>query len=380
MLEENQINQLIALRRCLHKTPELSENESKTSQQIISFLKKFAPSSIDTQLGGYGIAANWQGKESGNTILLRAELDALPIQEANDLEYKSTINGVSHKCGHDGHMAILCGIAMLLHKYPLKKGKVVLLFQPAEETGVGARKILEDPDWETNKVDYAFALHNLPKQKSGVILCKKGTFCAASTGLKIRLTGKTAHASQPETGLNPAIATAQFIYSLNKVLESNEYTDKTRIALTHTQIGEKSFGVSAGEAEVWLTLRAHERHDFDLLLKKVKEEATAIAQKHELGVHFSYHEHFEATENNVDAVEMVREAALKAQLEYGEMEAPNPWSEDFGLFLNEYKGAMFGLGSGLETPDLHNPDYDFPDKLIEKGVHVFWNIIQGLNS
>lgn len=380
MLQQTQLDQLISLRKELHKKPELSGKEESTAALIVKFLKTFKPDRILEQLGGHGVAAIWNGNQPGQSILFRAELDALPIQETNDLDYKSVVHNVSHKCGHDGHMAIVAGIAPLLHNHPIKKGQVILLFQPAEETGNGASAIIEDERWKSIKVDHAFALHNLPKQKTGTILCKKGSFCAASTGLKIKLIGKTAHASQPKTGLNPAMATAQLIYSLNRILENNEFTNKTLITLTHTRIGQESFGVSAGDAEVWLTLRAFEKHDFDLLLILVNKEAEQVAQNHKLDINFSYHESFEVTENSFKAVELVRKITIENNLSYQEMEAPNPWSEDFGLFLKESEGAMFGLGSGFETPDLHNPDYDFPDELIETGVIMFWGIVQEITN
>ena len=380
LLQSDQVKKLIALRRALHASPELSGSEVQTASQITAFLETLQPDLIINDLGGHGVAATWKGKSKGAEILIRAELDALPIHETNTFDHRSRTDNVAHKCGHDGHMAILCGLGMLLDQTSVVKGNVTLLFQPAEETGQGAKAVLNDPQFTKIQPDYIFALHNLPKYDLGNVFCKKGSFCAASTGFKIKLTGKTAHASQPETGVNPALATARLIYCLNRIREANEFINKTLITLTHVRIGEESFGVSAGEAEIWLTLRAFEKHDFDLLISLVENEARDVAKKHGLLVSLSHHESFEVTANHIEGFELVKQAAENNSLHFKEMASPNSWSEDFGLFLKSAKGAMFGLGSGTDSPDLHNTDYDFPDELIETGVKMFWSIIQQLTT
>ncbi|OEK05754.1 amidohydrolase [Roseivirga misakiensis] len=380
MLKSQDFQTLKSLRLALHQHPELSGQEKHTSETILNFLNSYSPSEVLTNLGGYGLAAIWEGSEDGPTVLIRAELDALPIQESNSFAHRSTKKDVSHKCGHDGHMAILCGLAMQFQASPLSKGRMVLLFQPAEETGQGAKAVIADEKFRNINPDFAFALHNLPKHDMGTVYCKNGSFCAASTGLKIVYQGKTAHASQPETGNNPAVAAAQLVHCLERIIETNDFTKKTLITLTHAQIGEKSFGVSAGRAETWLTLRAFEKHDFDLLLTLVTREAELIGKRYGLDVSLSHHESFEVTENDYQSVEMVKKAALNLAIRYVEMTEPNPWSEDFGCYLQNCQGAIFGLGSGHETPDLHNPDYDFPDELIEQGVRMFWQLLNDITS
>lgn len=374
-----QLNKLIDLRHSLHQNPELSGNELNTARTISEFLRDCNADEVMDNIGGHGVIGIWNGSKKGSTILLRAELDALPIQEINDLPYASDEPGISHKCGHDGHMTILCGVASKLASQK-PAGDVILLFQPAEETGQGAQAVMSDERFQALDIDYAFALHNLPKRKKGSILCKNNSFCAASTGMKIKLTGKTAHASQPQTGNNPAMATAQMMFCFDRILETTEFNNKTLITLTHTIIGEESFGVSAGHAEVWLTLRAFESYDFDLLKLLLEREVKHIASKYHLGIELSYHESFEATENHNEGVNIVKSVAAEYSLPYKSMRKPNPWSEDFGLFLKNVKGAMFGLGSGKKTPNLHNPDYDFPDELIKTGSQMFWGIIQEINA
>lgn len=193
--------QLIELRKELHKYPELSGKESQTAKRIIEFAKRFNPDEIISKVGGEGVLVIFEGEQKGKTILIRCDLDALPIDEENAFEHKSVYENISHKCGHDGHMSIVSGLIPILSENKIKKGKVVLLFQPAEETGQGASLVLSDAKFTKLKPDFAFALHNLPGFKKNQIIIKKDVFASASKGLIIRLKGKTSHAGEPERGI-----------------------------------------------------------------------------------------------------------------------------------------------------------------------------------
>ncbi len=380
MLDRAHLVELIELRHRLHQQPELSGKEEDTAAFIADYLKRHNPDLLLESLGKNGVAAVFAGYSPGETTMIRCELDALPIVEANsDLHYKSSTPGVSHKCGHDGHMAIVCGLARLLHENPSQSGRVILLFQPAEETGQGARWVLDDPRFKDIQPDHIFALHNLPGYPLHHVLLKKGTFCAASKGLKIKLSGITAHASEPENGVSPALAVAKLIPKLIDIPQnhSTEFSDFVLVTLTHTQIGEKTFGISPANAEIYLTIRAYSDQDLRRLVKLIEHNVTKAASN--LKVEISGHEAFDATINHDAQVDLIEKAAIESGLIAISLPKPNRWSEDFGLFLQQSKGAMFGLGSGLEQPALHNPDYDFPDELIETGVKMFWGIIKELN-
>ncbi|MFQ3174652.1 MAG: amidohydrolase, partial [Flavobacterium sp.] len=145
---------LTLLRKELHQNPEVSGKELETSKRIVAFLKKHAPDEIITKIGGAGIVAIYKSKQAGKTVLFRCELDALPIEETNIFEHRSLTNGISHKCGHDGHMAILCGLATELSQNRPETGTVILLFQPAEEDGSGAQKVFSDPKFTALQPDY----------------------------------------------------------------------------------------------------------------------------------------------------------------------------------------------------------------------------------
>ncbi|MDZ7764991.1 MAG: amidohydrolase [Melioribacteraceae bacterium] len=210
-------SELTQLRKELHKHPELSGEESDTAGRIVEYAKRYDPDEIITSLGGNGVAIVFNGEEKGKTILIRCDLDALPIEEENDFDHKSIEKNVSHKCGHDGHMAIVSGLIPLLAENKIKKGKVVLLYQPAEEIGQGAEWVINDDKFKELIPDYAFALHNLPKFNTGQVVVREKGFAAASKGLIVRLKGKTAHAGHPERGITPSPAVAELIQQLTSI-------------------------------------------------------------------------------------------------------------------------------------------------------------------
>lgn len=369
------MEELIQLRQELHKYPEVSGNEKETTKRVLDFLLKYKPNEVITNLGGNGILAIYKGNETGKSVLFRCELDALPIQEINTFKYKSSIDRVSHKCGHDGHMAISCGLAKMLHENPLEKGTVMLLFQPAEEDGSGAKAVMADSKFKNIKPDFAFALHNLPGFPLHQIIVKENAFTCAVNSIIIQLEGKTSHAGEPENGINPALAIAEIIQVFNSkiqaVLSAENYCLITPI---HINMGEKAYGISAGYGEVHFTVRS----DSNAFMQKTENDleniVSKIAEKYNLKVNMQWTEKFQANENNKEAVNYIRKLAAKLELSVLEKELPFTFGEDFGLITQHFKGAMFGLGSGESTPSLHNPDYDFPDEIMQTGVSLFYQI------
>lgn len=366
------MEELIQLRHDLHKNPEVSGNEVNTAKNIVEFLSKYSPNQLITKIGGEGILAIYKGKKTGKSILFRCELDALPIQEINSFAHKSNHEGVSHKCGHDGHMAILCGFAKKLSENQLEKGTVYLLFQPAEEDGNGAKSILSDVKFDKIQPDYAFALHNLPSYKKHQIVCKENTFTCAVNSMIIKLEGKTSHAGEPENGINPALAIAKIIMffnsKINTDLASSKYCGITPI---HINMGEKAYGVSAGYGEIHYTIRSNSNAEMKTIEGDLEKNVLEIASHFNLKPTINWTQSFQANENNSSAVNFIRKAALHLDADILEKELPFTFGEDFGLFTQKFKGAMLGLGAGENTPALHNPDYDFPDEIIETGIQLF---------
>lgn len=371
------LQQLLMLRHALHQEPDLSGQEASTAQAIEAFLAPTRPTHIIRNLGGHGIAFLYDSGKPGKRLGFRCELDALPIQENNHWPHRSRRPGISHKCGHDGHMAIVAGIGCWLQQNPLPQGSVLLLFQPAEETGEGASAIVQDPRWETLKPDFLFGLHNIPGYPQGEILWKDDSFCAASKGLFLKLKGITSHAAEPEKGINPSSALARCMLELENLPQQPlNWQDLVLLTPVYASLGSKAFGISAGYAEYGATLRAFRQEDIEVLTR----EAEAIIARHcnsrDLLFELSYQEVFPATINQTAAVTYVKKAALAAGLRLKELHEPFRWSEDFGWYGRSCLTAFVGLGAGEQQAALHHPDYDFPDAILADGLSLFTNLIR----
>ncbi len=382
MLTNADIAELTDFRRLLHQHPEVSGDEVETSVRIATALGPLDPTEIVRNLGGHGIAAIWASPMPGPTILLRSELDALPIQEISTARHRSTTPGKAHLCGHDGHTTILMALARLLSRNPPAKGRVILMFQPAEEDGSGAACVTADPRYAALTPDYAFALHNMPGIPFGHAHLAPGAFACASQGLKILFTGKTAHASLPHTGTSPALALAALIPALQALGPGGPdlYPGFRLITITHARLGEPAFGISPAHAEVWATLRTPADAPMDALRSDAMHMATTLAAKHGLHVSFTHHDNFAATINDAEAAQILATALDALQIPHGPGILPMRASEDFGRFgVPPTKLAMLLLGAG-DGPALHNPDYDFNDALIPLGTKIFHRVLTDLTN
>ena len=369
---------LIEFRRELHKYPELSGEEAQTAERIINKLKPTGPDKIISGLGGYGVAAVYECGKGGKTVMLRADLDALPIPEANDFEHKSTNPGVAHKCGHDGHMTILTGLAYRIEKLKKKlNGRIVLLFQPAEETAQGARAVLEDPKFSEIRPDYAFALHNIPGFSKSSLVYRNGVYSSASRGMIVRLKGDTSHAAHPENARSPVLAMTSIIHELIAIPQYHTiFSNAALVTVIHAKLGEQAFGTTPGYAEVMATFRSHNDEDMDKMVDIAEKYTGHISNAHDLEHEIEWVEVFPSTGGPDEMNDIVIAAAKEANLEIIEKSVPLPASEDFGFFLNEFDGAYFGLGAGEDQWQLHNGAYDFPDEIIPAGIAVFEEIIK----
>ena len=371
------MDELKRLRHELHKNPELSNNESDTALRLKFFLSSHKPDELIQGVGGEGLLVVYSGAEPGPDVLFRADMDALPIIEKNKLPYKSSKNGVAHMCGHDGHMAILSGLSLYLSKHRPARGRALLLYQPAEETGEGAYRALKDIYKREFKPEYAFALHNMPRYPAGALLLNRGTFAAASKGIVIKLHGKSSHAAEPEKGLSPALAVARIIEGLIQLSKSaSRFEEYVLLTIVYAKLGEVSFGTTPGHAELGATLRAFKNSDMDLLTTFSEELINRLAKEQNLTVEISYTDNFPATVNHSEAIVYLENSANKYGVPIVVMEQPNRWSEDFAHYSLACKAAIFGLGSGIDHADLHSPNFDFPDEIIEPGVNLFKGIVE----
>ena len=370
------LDQLIQLRHWLHAHPEVSRQENDTAQYMRQFLSEHATPDEIIPLADAGFAAVYKGAAPGKTVLIRAELDALPIHEVNDdIPYRSVHDGVGHKCGHDGHMTILAGVAQTLSDRPAT-GRVVLLFQPDEETGTGARECHAHKNFQQIRPDFAFALHNLPGFVKGEIFCKTGIFASAVKYVAIEMTGIETHSAQPETGVSPSFALAELTLMAQEV--QAKYDDPDAYALIvpiFNRMGVQSSGVSPAKGEAHFTLRSGSGSTVEAMWKDFLDCARVIAEKHGLNLETAIKEEFAETATSEKAFDLIKRAAGNAGLGFNLINRPFRWGEDFGEITGYYEGGMFGLGAGQDQPDLHTPNYDFPDDLLEYGIRMFKELI-----
>jgi amidohydrolase len=377
LLSKRMMENLIHLRHKLHAAAEKSGAEENTARIVSRYLDDFKPDRVIRELGGHGIAAVFNGHEPGPRLLIRCELDALPIPETIKLDYGAAAEGVAHKCGHDGHMTIVLGLAPVLRALPPRKGSVVLLFQPAEETGKGAGRVIEDSKFAEITPDYCFALHNLPGFARHRIIIREGFFAAASKGLIVKLRGATSHAAEPEKGNSPTMAVVQLIHVLSSMPQLYAgLHEASKVTVIHSRLGEIAFGTSPGEAEVMATLRTYDQGVMKKLSDKCLDLVGGIARANGLRYEIDWDEAFPATINNAACAELIKKCASRLNLDIYEQERPFPWSEDFGNFTSFCPGVLFGLGAGEDHPVLHHPTYDFPDEIIDTGVKIFEGVIR----
>lgn len=379
MLSNSDLIELTAFRRDLHRKPEISGEEVDTAKTIVKALRDLKPTKIITGLGGHGVAGIFDSGITGPTVLFRAELDALPILEETDVEWTSEVAGKGHLCGHDGHMTMLLALGRLIARNPIAKGRIVLMFQPAEEDGSGARHVVADPKFAEIAPDWAFAIHNEPGRPFGHVSTRVGLINCASQGLAIHLTGKTAHAAEPEMGRSPALALSELIPALGALGTGGALDHNFRlVTVTHANLGEPTFGIAPSEATIFATLRAADDSAMCEMMSAARTLASTIAERANLKVSFSDHDAFAASINDAEATKVAQSAMTSIGIIHSQEGLPMRASEDFGVFGWGAKAAMLCLGPGVDYASLHNPDYDFPDDLIPIGAAIFERITHDL--
>jgi len=340
--------------------------------QTIRFLMRFLEENTTLQLVDCGswFYAVKRGQTDEDRIAFRADMDALPIYEDERLPYHSINTGVSHKCGHDGHCAVLCGLALELEdKEPDRS--VYLIFQPGEEIGQGAiccSKLIRQEN-----ISEIYAFHNLGGYPENSIVYRPGLTQPASEGLRIRLSGKTCHASTPEEGRNPAKIIAKIILYADELCELIQGEDQRMVLCTVTgvHLGSDDFGISPGDGELLLTIRSEKESDLKMLEEKILSYTHDLGVETGIQVDHSVHDYFPETRNHPDSLACVMQAADDLRFERIAMDHLWRASEDFGWYLKECPGAMFYVGNGIDHPALHTQEYDFNDNIIETAVDMF---------
>lgn len=367
--------EMIRLRRNFHQHPELGFEEKWTAAVVAEYLVELGLE-VQTGVGQTGVSALLSGKGPGKTVLLRADMDALPIQEETDVPYKSQSDGVMHACGHDGHMAILLAVARILsNKREMFSGQIKFIFQPGEEGYAGARSMIEDGVLKDPGVDVAFGLHLWNQMPSGVIGVRNGAIMASMDAFDIKIVGKGGHAAMPEGGADAILMSGQVISALQSLI-SKEVSPLTPLVVhVGTIQGGSAFNIVADQVELKGTVRALDEtiqksipERMDRILNGVTK---ALRGTHELNYQFGYPQ----LANDEGMVRLVQGVATQVVGEEQTIEMPpSMGAEDFAFFLKEVPGCYFFVGAGdpekgLDQPH-HNSRFDFDEDAMVVGAEM----------
>ena len=355
----------------MHRNPELSMREEATARYIAERLEPWGYEVV-TGVGKHGIVASLTVGEGGKAIGLRADFDALPIREDNDLPYRSRVEGVSHLCGHDGHTAMLLAAGKYLAETRKFDGTVRLIFQPGEETMEGGPAMVADGLFERFPVDAVFAMHNLPGLELGKLYFTPGETMAAVDNWEIELQGKGAHGAMPELSVDPVVAGSALVMALQTIVARNVSPQSRAVVTVGAFLAGNAGNVVADSAVLRLSIRTTTDADRELVLGKVRALTAATAQ----GFGCTY----EVREGQPGAVlvndpEETRRAYDIARQEFGEdqVEYPGPTflaSEDFAFMLQRRPGTYCFIGNG-DTPMVHHPRFVLDRSILTKGA-AYW--------
>lgn len=362
------LERIIELRHKLHRYPELSGEERETMRILKEFIHKNTSLEIADK-GKYFYAFKYVGDKCKN-IAFRCDMDALPIDEGCEMPYSSLNRGVSHKCGHDGHCAMLCAMILEIDKANTDKN-VYFLFQPAEETGKGSRQCLDFIS--ENNIDEIYGFHNIPGYAKNSVILKYGTFACGSTGIKIHLKGKVSHAAYPENGINPSFGIGEITECIKKLNEEN-HRGILFATIVGIKAGEEAYGTSPGEGDIMLTLRGENTEEYNKAKNTILDSVKKCCEKYSLEYTVEFKDEFSATINHRESVDKVIKCCKNMNIITAN--EPFRWSEDFGEYLKITKGAFIGIGDGENYTGLHTAKYDFPDDIIETGVKIMKGIVE----
>jgi amidohydrolase len=372
------IDDAIGWRRSFHATPELGYNELQTSNRVAQLLDSFGIE-VNRGLGGTGVVGTLRNG-LGPTIGIRADMDALPIQELGQCTHKSTQQGCMHACGHDGHTAILLATARHLSETRHFSGTVHFVFQPAEEGLAGAKKMIDDGLFEQFPMDAIYGLHNWPGVPAGHVVINPGPMMASLDTFEITLTGKGCHAAMPDKGADPIIAAAQLILALQTIPARRlSPLDNAVISVTQINAGE-AINVIPETAILKGTVRCLQSPVRDKVQRLIGQFVEHLPGAFGIKGEMVYHVGYPVTENHVEAASKVRRAAVAAVGESSVQWGCNPSmaSEDFSFMLQACPGAYLWMGADGENPSatLHNPYYDFNDQVIEPAIALWTQLVE----
>ncbi len=370
---EGRVGELIETRRHLHAHPELSFEEHETAAYVAERLERWGYE-VTRNVGGLGVVGRLKQGEGGRSIAIRADMDALPIQEATGLPYASRTHGKMHACGHDGHTAMLLGAAEYLARTRHFNGTVNLIFQPAEEAGKisGAQAMIADGLFERFPCDAIFGLHNHPGAPAGTFLMRAGPLMAAADTAIITITGRGGHASRPHLTVDPIVVAANMVMTLQTVVARNVNPTETAVVTVGTIHGGTASNVIPESAEIAVSIRSFSAEVRDLLETRVRDISTSIAGAHGASVSIDYERGYPVVVNSQEetdfATAVVRELVGEDKVGVCPM---IPGSEDFAYFLEHKPGCFLRLGNGENSAILHSSRYDFNDDSLTTGAAMW---------
>ena len=382
-LIREELADLVAIRHDLHAHPELAYQEQRTSRVVQEQLSNAGVEVMAGLAGGTGVLGHLPGRLDA-AIGLRADMDALPIQEVTDLEYRSRVEGVMHACGHDGHTTILIGTARVLARIARNGGlprPVTFVFQPAEEGGAGAEKMVHDGCLDGGvlgpPVKEMFALHGWPRIPLGTVGSRPGPMMAAADSFDITITGVGSHAAWPHVGQDPIVAGSAVVGALQTIASRNiGALEPVVVSVTQFHAGT-TYNIICDTAQLSGTVRTLSPEVQDLAERRLTEIAASVAAGYGCSARVEYHRGYPPTVNDAGAVETFRSVAEQA---FGaghvvEIRQPVMGGEDFAYYAEKVPACFFVLGlipQGAEgVPDLHQPLFDFNDDAIAQGIEMF---------
>ncbi|CAN7147672.1 M20 aminoacylase family protein [Mesorhizobium sp. LjNodule214] len=366
-------DELVATRHYLHAHPELSFEEVETARFVAEKLEGWGYE-VARNVGGHGVVARLKVGTGTRSIAIRADMDALPIHEDTGLAYASQTAGKMHACGHDGHTTMLLGAAEYLARTRRFDGTVNLIFQPAEEAGIGsgAQAMIADGLFERFPCDAIFGLHNHPGAPEGSWLTRSGPLMAASDTVKITITGKGGHASRPHLTVDPVVVACNLVVSLQTIVSRNvDPTQTAVITVGSIHAGEAS-NVIPNTATLSLSVRSFEPKIRELLEARIKKLTAAVAEGHGARSEIDYLHGYPVVVNSEKETEFARSVAEEL---VGTDRVSTchliPGSEDFAYFLEHRPGSFLRLGNGMSSEILHSSKFDFADENLTVGAALW---------
>jgi amidohydrolase len=373
---------LVEQRRWLHQHPELSYQEYQTAARIAEVAESLGLS-VQTGVGKTGVIGRLRARRAGPTVALRADMDALPLDEANAVPYKSRHAGVMHACGHDAHMTIALGVARRLveSRWPEQgRGEVLFVFQPAEEGGAGARAVLEAGAFDPTSVAAIFAGHLQPELALGHIGLVRGVSNAASDSIRIHITGTGGHAAHPHLCADPIVAGAHLVTQLQTIVSrSLAPTEPAVVSIGRFRAGSAS-NIIAPHAVLEGTLRTLSAETRETAMARLQELAAGLETAFKVTVKLEVNSGYPMLVNHAELVEFTLvEAKSLLGADRVHLQGPRMGAEDFAYFLEKIPGVMVRLGcadpeTGLQH-GLHSPHFDFDEKALDAGVMLFAHLL-----